>query len=92
MLDPAVQIAFNSKKGSVPARTDLDVSSMDACAQKGVALLKDRRKNSCPPTSYLISPDEVGALNDVITQYLNTPAETPDDFVAKFAAAVKASQ
>ncbi len=41
MLDPVVQIAFNNKKGSVPARTDLDVSSMDACAQKGVALLKD---------------------------------------------------
>ncbi len=45
-----------------------------------------------PAASYLISPDENGALNDVITQYLNTPGETPDDFVAKFAAAVKASQ
>ena len=91
MLDPTVQIAFNSKKGSVPARTDLDVSSMDVCAQKGVALLKDPKKQ-LPAASYLISPDENGALNDVITQYLNTPAETPDDFVAKFAAAVKASQ
>lgn len=64
---------------------------MDACAQKGVALLKDPKKQ-LPAASYLISPDENGALNDVITQYLNTPAETPDDFVAKFAAAVKASQ
>jgi glucose/mannose transport system substrate-binding protein len=91
MLDPAVQIAFNSKKGSVPARTDLDVSSMDACAQKGVALLKDP-KRQLPGASYLISPDENGALNDVITQYLNTQSETPDDFVAKFADAVKASQ
>ncbi len=91
MLDPAVQIAFNSKKGSVPARTDLDVSSMDVCAQKGVALLKDP-KHQLPGASYLISPDENGALNDVITQYLNTPSETPTDFVAKFADAVKASQ
>jgi glucose/mannose transport system substrate-binding protein len=91
MLDPATQIAFNTKKGSVPARTDLDVSSMDACAQKGVALLKDPKKQ-LPSITYLISPDETGALNDVITQYLNTPSETPDDFVAKFAAAVKASQ
>ena len=64
---------------------------MDACAQKGVALLKDPRKQ-LPSITYLISPDETGALNDVITQYLNTPSETPDDFVAKFAAAVKASQ
>ena len=91
MLDPATQIAFNTKKGSVPARTDLDVSSMDACAQKGVALLKDPKKQ-LPSITYLISPDETGALNDVITQYLNTPSETPDDFVAKFAAAVKATQ
>ena len=91
MLDPATQIAFNTKKGSVPARTDLDVSSMDICAQKGVALLKDPKKQ-LPSITYLISPDETGALNDVITQYLNTPSETADDFVAKFAAAVKASQ
>jgi glucose/mannose transport system substrate-binding protein len=91
MLDPATQIAFNIKKGSVPARTDLDVSGMDACAQKGAALLKDPKKQ-LPSITYLISPDETGALNDVITQYLNTPSETPDDFVTKFAAAVKASQ
>jgi glucose/mannose transport system substrate-binding protein len=91
MLDPATQIAFNIKKGSVPARTDLDVSGMDACAQKGAALLKDPKKQ-LPSITYLISPDETGALNDVITQYLNTPSEAPDDFVTKFAAAVKASQ
>ncbi len=90
MLDPAVQIAFNKKKGSIPARTDLDVSSMDQCAQKGAAAVKDPAKQ-LPAASYLISNDENGALNDVITQYLNTPSESADDFVAKFAAAVKAS-
>jgi len=90
LLTPAVQIAFNSKKGSVPVRTDLDVSSMDQCAQKGFAALKDPKKQ-IPGPSYLISPDENGALNDVITQYLNTPGETADDFVAKFAAAVKSA-
>jgi hypothetical protein len=76
MLDPATQIAFNTKKGSVPARTDLDVSSMDAWAQKGAALLKEPKKQ-LPSITYLISPDETGALDDVITQYLNTPSETP---------------
>ena len=38
---PETQIAFNKKKGSVPVRLDVDVSSMDACAQKGIAALKD---------------------------------------------------
>ena len=37
MLAPDTQLAFNSKKGSVPVRLDLDVSGMDACAQKGMA-------------------------------------------------------
>jgi len=90
MLAPEVQIAFNTKKGSVPVRTDLDVSSMDQCAQKGVAALKDP-KRQIPSQTYLISPDENGALNDVITQYLNTPGESADEFVAKFAAAVKSA-
>ena len=90
MLDPVTQIAFNMKKGSVPVRTDVDGSSMDACAQKGMAALKDPA-HQLPSTSYLISPDENGALDDVITQFLNTPGEKVDDFVAKFAAAVKAA-
>jgi glucose/mannose transport system substrate-binding protein len=90
MFDSKTQIAFNMKKGSVPVRTDADGSNMDKCAQAGMAALKDPAKQ-LPSTSYLISPDENGALNDVITQFLNTPAETTDDFVKKFSAAVKAA-
>ena len=88
MLSKEAQLAFNMKKGSVPVRLDVDVSGMDSCAQKGVAALKDPAKQ-LPSTSYLISQDENGALNDVITQFLNTPSEKVDDFIAKFAAAVK---
>ncbi len=90
MFDPAVQVAFNIKKGSIPVRTDADGSGMDICAQKGIAALKDPAKQ-LPSDSYLISPDLHGALNDVITQYLNTPSETADQFIAKFADAVKAA-
>jgi glucose/mannose transport system substrate-binding protein len=32
MLDPVTQIEFAKKKGSIPVRLDLDVSSLDACA------------------------------------------------------------
>jgi glucose/mannose transport system substrate-binding protein len=88
MLAPDTQIAFNMKKGSIPVRLDVDVSGMDVCAQKGAAALKDPAKQ-LPSTSFLISPDENGALNDVITQFLNTPGEKVDDFIAKFGAAVK---
>ena len=41
LLDPTSQLEFNKKKGSIPVRMDVDVSSMDVCAQKSHAVLKD---------------------------------------------------
>ena len=87
MLSKEIQVAFNEKKGSVPVRTDMDSAGMDVCAQQAMATLKDPAKQ-LPSTSYLISPDENGALNDVITQFLNSPAENVDEFVKKFSNAV----
>ena len=40
-------------------------------------------------TDFLISPDLSGALDDVITQYWNTPDRTSDQFVAKFVEAMQ---
>lgn len=37
ILSPSFQIAFNQVKGSVPARTDLDASELDACGQRAYA-------------------------------------------------------
>ena len=37
IMSPAFQIAFNKVKGSVPARTDVDGSELDACGQQGMA-------------------------------------------------------
>ncbi|MEM0946478.1 MAG: ABC transporter substrate-binding protein [Pseudomonadota bacterium] len=37
ILSPSFQIAFNKVKGSVPARTDVDGSELDACGQAGMA-------------------------------------------------------
>ncbi|AKO95963.1 MAG: ABC transporter substrate-binding protein [Marinovum algicola] len=34
IMSPEFQIAFNKVKGSVPARTDLDASALDACGQR----------------------------------------------------------
>lgn len=90
MLAPETQLAFNSKKGSVPVRLDVDVSGMDPCAQKGMAELRDPAKQ-IPSTNFLASPDLVGATEDVITQYWNTPSMTADVFVAKFAGAMEAA-
>ena len=88
MLEPETQVKFNSKKGSVPVRTDIDVSSMDICAQTGAKLLADP-KVQAPDPALMIPASVAGALEDVITQFWNTPAMSADDFVGKFAAALK---
>ncbi|WP_058602494.1 ABC transporter substrate-binding protein [Aureimonas ureilytica] len=91
LLDPATQIAFNEKKGSIPVRTDVDVSKMDACAQRGAALVKDKA-NQIPSINFLVSADTVGALQDTITSYFNDPSATDEDFAADFASVIGAAQ
>lgn len=69
---PAVQVAFNRLKGSIPVRTDADPSAFDACARKGMAILRDRARPVGVAEVYL-TPDQNGALQDVLTAYWNTP-------------------
>jgi len=90
MLAPETQIAFNMKKGSVPVRLDVDVSEMDLCAQKGMAALQDP-KRQIPSDNWLATPDLNGALEDVITQYWNTPSMEVDTFVENYASAIEAA-
>ena len=51
MMSPETQIEFNKKKGSVPVRLDVDVSSMDVCAQKGMAALQRSRRGRSRATT-----------------------------------------
>jgi glucose/mannose transport system substrate-binding protein len=88
MLEPDTQIRFSQKKGSIPVRLDLDVSSLDACAQKAMKLLADK-SHQVPAQELLSPPAMTGAIEDVISQYWNTPSMTTDAFVAKVAAVLK---
>jgi glucose/mannose transport system substrate-binding protein len=88
MLDPDTQILFAQKKGAIPVRLDLDVSSLDACAQKAMKLLADK-SHQVPAQELLSPPAMTGAIEDVISQYWNTPSMTTDAFVAKVAAVLK---
>lgn len=70
ITQPATQVAFSIKKGSIPIRTDVDVSKMDLCAQMGVAAMKDKSRHLANGEIY-ITPDQNGALQDVLTSYWN---------------------
>ena len=44
-----------------------------------------------PSDSFLTTPDMYGALQDVITEYWNTPSMDVDTFVENYAAAMEAA-
>ncbi|HEX3140019.1 MAG TPA: ABC transporter substrate-binding protein, partial [Rhizobacter sp.] len=84
---PATQVAFNNKKGSIPVRTDVDVSKMDICAQAGVQAMKDPSRQIANPDA-LMTPDMVGAVQDVITKFWNGK-QSVDDAVKALQGVVK---
>jgi glucose/mannose transport system substrate-binding protein len=84
---PATQVAFNNKKGSIPIRTDVDMSQMDICAQAGVAAMKDSSRHIANP-DMLMTPDKIGAVQDAITKFWNDN-QSVDEGVKALQAAVK---
>jgi glucose/mannose transport system substrate-binding protein len=70
VTSPATQVAFNTKKGSIPIRTDVDASRMDLCAQMGLSIMKDKSRQLGNGEVYL-TPDQNGALADILTAFWN---------------------
>ncbi|MEC5162083.1 MULTISPECIES: ABC transporter substrate-binding protein [unclassified Janthinobacterium] len=87
MTSPAAQVAFNSRKGSIPIRGDIDDSSLDLCAKMGVAILKDKTRQ-LPNSEMLVAPDLNGALQDVLTNFWNKN-QSAEDAQKAFASALK---
>jgi glucose/mannose transport system substrate-binding protein len=62
----------------------VDTGSLDVCARKAAGWIKDA--NSQIPANEMLSPPALtGAVEDVISQYWNNPAMTPDAFIVKVA-------
>ncbi len=74
MLSPAVQVSFNSAKGSLPVRPDVDLTTVNECTQKGLDLLA--AGSTVPAGTQLLSPDTVTQLNDLMTEFWSTPSLT----------------
>jgi glucose/mannose transport system substrate-binding protein len=83
MVAPATQVEFSKLKGALPIRTDIDASRMDACAQAGLAIMKDRTRHVGNGEVYL-TPDQNGDLVDVLTAFWNTamPVEKAQQRIA----------
>jgi len=70
IMDPAVQIALAKVKGSMPARTDVDISGMDQCVQLGRAV-SSKVENQLPNFAMALSGDMMGSVHDAITKFWN---------------------
>jgi glucose/mannose transport system substrate-binding protein len=86
VMDPTVQVEFALKKGSVPMRSDVDKSKLDACAQKGVELMAAGA--IVPDQAIVLTPQQVGALDDFVDEYWsggsNDTASAAENFFAIF--------
>ena len=80
---PRTQVAFSARKGSIPIRPDVDTTTLDGCARKGLAIMKDPSRVVGNDEAYL-TPDQNGALSDILTAYWNrdTPVETVQKSIA----------
>ena len=76
IMDKDVQIGFNKAKGAIPARTDIDLSSMDACAQAtSAALAANDAAGTAVPTfagTHAANAAVAGAATDAITVFFNS--------------------
>jgi glucose/mannose transport system substrate-binding protein len=82
VLDPKVQVEFSLKKGSIPVRTDVDTSKLDACAKTGLEMLSAGK--IAPDHAIVLSPNNAGTLTDLIGEYWSDPTIKPDDMVKRF--------
>lgn len=65
-----LQVAFSKLKGSIPVRSDAATAELDMCARKGLDIVKDRARHLGVTEVYL-TPDQNGALQDILTAYWN---------------------
>ena len=83
LVSPEVQVAFNLKKGSLPIRGDIDMSTANDCMQKGLEILASG--NVLPSGVILFTEDTNNQLNDLMTTFWNDLDMSVADVQAKYA-------
>jgi len=86
-MTPAVQRDFNLKHGSIPPRTDIPVvgnAGFDECVQIGAGTY-GKGVNVVRNSALIISPDAMGSVVDLVSEYFNTDMKT-DEALDRYAA------
>jgi glucose/mannose transport system substrate-binding protein len=91
LVSPAVQVAFNLKKGSAPIRADVDTSTANACMQKALKIL-DNPKEVIPSGEATLSSDTQQQTQDLLSEFFSDKSMTVDQAQAKYADIIAAAQ
>jgi glucose/mannose transport system substrate-binding protein len=82
LISPEAQLAFNLVKGSMPIRTDIDLSEANECMQKAIALLDN---GLLPSGDFSLTSDTQLQLEDLNIEFLNDDSITVDDYIERYA-------
>lgn len=90
MLKPETQVAFNLKKGSLPVRGDIDLSTANTCMQKGLELLAEGAL--LPDTNQLVTPDTKEQLDTLFVEFFADASMSVEDAQVEFAKIISSAE
>jgi glucose/mannose transport system substrate-binding protein len=88
LISPEAQLAFNLKKGSMPIRTDIDLSQANACMQKALVLLDN---GLLPSGDFALSSDTQQQLQDLNIEFLGDDSITVDAYIERYASIIESA-
>lgn len=95
ILEPEFQTIFNKAKGSIPVRTDMDMSGFDSCAQAAMDAFKSTSESGAlvPSMAHGMSTTSAvqGQIFDVITNFFNNADADPESTAERLASAVQSA-
>lgn len=80
LISPEAQLKFNMVKGSMPIRTDIDLSGANACMTKALGLLKN---GLLPSGDSSLSSDTQQQLQDLDLEFFADENVTVDDYIER---------
>lgn len=90
LVSKEAQLAFNLKKGSMPIRTDIDLSGANACMKKGLEILSSP-DGLLPSGEVLLSSDTQQQLVDLNQEFFSDKSYALDDYIEAYAKIIEAA-
>jgi glucose/mannose transport system substrate-binding protein len=89
LISPEGQLNFNLVKGSMPIRTDIDLSGANPCMQKAIGMLGN---GLLPSGDFALSSDTQQQLQDLSIEFLDDDSITVDDYIERYASIIESAE